>query len=173
MRQAEPVDIEVLEGDITTVRVDAVVTAANAPLVGGGGVDGAVHTAAGPRLLAALREGWPDGIETGQAVVTPAFDLSTAQWVIHAVGPVWRGGSSGEAELLESAYVDALARADDVGAASVAFPAISTGVYGYPKAAAAQIAVRALRGAQTSVEQVLLVAFDAATGASYRRLLGT
>jgi O-acetyl-ADP-ribose deacetylase (regulator of RNase III) len=164
-------EIRVLEGDITTLDVDAVVTAANAPLVGGGGVDGAVHAAAGPRLLAALREGWPDGIETGQAVVTPAFDLATASWVIHAVGPVWRGGSAGEPELLAAAYVDSLARADDVGAASVAFPAISTGVYGYPKPAAAQIAVRTLRQASTRVERALLVAFDAATAASYRALL--
>jgi O-acetyl-ADP-ribose deacetylase (regulator of RNase III) len=166
-------DIRVVEGDITTLAADALVTAANAALVGGGGVDGAVHAAAGPRLLAALREGWPDGIETGQAVVTPAFDLATARWVIHAVGPVWRGGSAGEPELLAAAYTDSLARADDVAAASVAFPAISTGVYGYPKAAAARIALQTLRQAATEVERAFLVAFDAATAASYRELLGS
>jgi O-acetyl-ADP-ribose deacetylase (regulator of RNase III) len=166
-------DIQVVEGDITTLAADALVTAANAALVGGGGVDGAVHTAAGPRLLAALREGWPDGIETGQAVVTPAFDLVTARWVIHAVGPVWRGGTAGEPELLAAAYTDSLARADDVAAASVAFPAISTGVYGYPKAPAARIAVQTLRQAATGVERAFLVAFDAATAASYRELVET
>jgi O-acetyl-ADP-ribose deacetylase (regulator of RNase III) len=165
------VDIEVLEGDITTVAVDAVVTAANAALVGGGGVDGAIHAAAGPQLVEALRAGWPDGIETGQAVVTPAFRLTTAAWVIHAVGPIWRDGGAGEAELLAGAYAESLARADDVGAASIAFPAISTGVYGYPKDDAARIAVETLRATPTRVQRCLLVAFDRGTAARYRRLV--
>ena len=160
-----------MEADITTVPVEAVVTAANAPLVGGGGVDGAIHAAAGPELLRALREGWPDGIETGQAVVTPAFRMTATSWVIHAVGPVWHGGGSGEADLLASAYAESLARADDVGAASVAFPAISTGVYGYPKDEAAKVAVNTLRTTPTSVDRAVLVAFDAATADRYLQLL--
>ena len=166
-----PVQLEVVEGDITTVPVDAVVAAANAALAGGGGVDGAIHAAAGPELLAALREGWPDGIETGQAVVTPAYRMTSARWVIHAVGPIWRGGGSGEAELLASSYVDSLARGDDVGAESVAFPAISTGIYGYPKDQAARIAVRTLLSTPTRVERAVLVAYDGATADRYRALL--
>jgi O-acetyl-ADP-ribose deacetylase (regulator of RNase III) len=165
------VRIEVVRGDITRQPVDAVVTAANAALVGGGGVDGAVHAAAGPRLLATLREGWPDGCGTGAAVATPAYGLAPVQWVIHAVGPVWRGGGHGEPAQLASAYTEALARADDVGARSVAFPAISTGVYGYPKEEAARVAVQALRNADARVERALLVAYDDATGDLYDRLL--
>jgi O-acetyl-ADP-ribose deacetylase (regulator of RNase III) len=167
------VDIEVVQGDITRVPADAVVAAANAPLVGGGGVDGAIHAAAGPGLLAALRAGWPDGIRPGEAVVTPAFDLETARWVIHAVGPIWRGGDAGEPEILTSAYAESLARADEVAAASVAFPAISTGVYGYPKQLAAEVAVRALQRTSTQVRRAILVAYDAATADRYRTLLFT
>jgi O-acetyl-ADP-ribose deacetylase (regulator of RNase III) len=165
------VRIDVVRGDITRQPVDAVVTAANARLVGGGGVDGAVHAAAGPQLLATLREGWPDGCGTGAAVATPAYGLAPVQWVIHAVGPVWRGGGHGEPAQLASAYTEALARADDVGARSVAFPAISTGVYGYPKEEAARIAIRALQSAETAVEQALLVAYDDAARERYDRLL--
>lgn len=166
-------DIEVVQGDITQVPADAVVAAANAALVGGGGVDGAIHAAAGPRLLAELRAGWPDGIAAGEAVVTRAFDLASAQWVIHAVGPIWRGGGAGEPELLASAYVESLARADDVGATSVAFPAISTGVYGYPKDLAAEVAVRTLLQTPTRVERAILVAYDGATAERYRIMLFT
>lgn len=153
--------IEVVRGDITTLEVDAVVTAANSGLRGGGGVDGAVHLAAGPWLLAACRE--IGGCPTGSAVVTPAFDLEPrVRWVVHAVGPVWSGGPDDET-LLAAAYTSSLARADEVGAGSIAFPAISTGVYGYPPADAARVSVAALRSAATSVERCLLVAFDEPT----------
>ena len=138
--------------------VDAVVTAANKQLRGGGGVDGAVHEAAGPELLAACRPLAP--CPAGRAVVTPAFLLAPVQWVIHAVGPVYYGPQ--DAETLASAYVSSLACADEVGARSVAFPSISTGVYGYPREDAARISVQALRTADTKVERVLLVAFDRA-----------
>lgn len=160
--------IEALQADITTLAVDAVVNAANSSLLGGGGVDGAVHRAAGPRLLEECR--LLGGCRTGQAKTTSAGNLP-ARWVIHTVGPVWRGGVHGEEELLASCYRSCLAEADRVGAGSVAFPAISTGVYGYPKVAAAEVAVRTLRAIPTSVERVLLVAYDESTLAEYRRLL--
>ena len=149
--------ITVVRADITAQRVDAIVTAANVPLRGGGGVDAAVHDAAGPELLRACRELAP--CPTGSAVITPAFDLAPVRWVIHAVGPVYSGPA--DAELLASAYVQSLARADEVGARSVAFPSISTGVYRYPAAEAAEVSVAALRGALTDVDSVLLVAFSA------------
>lgn len=147
--------ILVAQGNIITQRVEAIVTAANVGLRGGG-VDGAVHHAAGPELLRARREIAP--CPTGSAVVTPAFDLAPVRWVIHAVGPVYRR-TVDDAGLLQSAYTSSLARADEVGAASVAFPSISTGVYGYPGGAAASLSVQALRTAHTQVETVLLVAF--------------
>ena len=147
--------ITVVRADITAQRVDAIVTAANVPLRGGGGVDAAVHAAAGPELLRACRELAP--CPTGSAVITPAFDLAPVRWVIHAVGPRYLGPA--DAELLASAYVQSLARADQVGARSVAFPSISTGVYRYPAAEAAEVSVAALRGALTNVDSVLLVAF--------------
>jgi len=149
-------EITLVRGDITQQRVDAVVTAANTGLRGGGGVDGAIHAAAGPRLLQACRPLAP--CLPGSAVVTPAFDLAPVRWVIHAVGPVYAGPE--DAVTLASAYVSALARADEVGARSVAFPSISTGVYGYPADEASRVSVAALRGADTQVEQVLLVAFS-------------
>jgi O-acetyl-ADP-ribose deacetylase (regulator of RNase III) len=150
-------DIEVVRGDIVRADVDAIVTAANSQLRGGGGVDGAVHAAAGPQLLAACRPLAP--CPAGSAVITPAFDLAPVQWVIHAVGPIYSGPA--DAEVLASAYLSSLARADEVGATSVAFPSISTGVYGYPIEAAARVSVEALRGATTGVELVRLVAFNA------------
>ena len=162
--------IEVVEGDITRQPVEVVVTAANAQLAGGGGVDGAVHAAAGPELLEALRA-FPQGCPTGGAVITPAFGLAPVQWVVHAVGPIWYGGDRGEPGQLASAYSEALRLADDVGARSIAFPAISTGVYGYPRAAAAEIAVATLQDAHTQVEQALLVAYDRRTAELYRQLL--
>ena len=149
--------ITVIRADITGQRVDAIVTAANVALRGGGGVDAAVHDAAGPELLRACRELAP--CPTGSAVITPAFDLAPVRWVIHAVGPRYSGPA--DAELLASAYVQSLARADQVGARSVAFPSISTGVYRYPAAEAAEVSVAALRGALTNVNSVLLVAFTA------------
>jgi len=149
-------DITLVRGDITEQLVDAIVTAANVELRGGGGVDGAVHEAAGPHLLEALRPLAP--CPAGSAVVTPAFDLAPVRWVIHAVGPIYAGPA--DAETLASAYLSALARADEVGALSVAFPSISTGVYGYPADEASRISVEALKNARTAVEQVLLVAFS-------------
>lgn len=160
--------ITVVRGDITQQRVDAVVTAANEPLRGGGGVDGAVHRAAGPELLAACRPLAP--CPAGSAVVTPAFDLAPVRWVIHAVGPIWSGSPVDE-QRLRSAYVASLARADEVGARSVAFPSISTGVYGYPVDEAARVSVQALRDAETAVQEVLLVAFGERSARAWERAL--
>ena len=162
-------EIEVATGDITAIRVDAVVNAANHLLAGGGGVDGAIHRAAGwDELQDACRR--LGGCEPGQAKATPGFALP-ARWIIHAVGPVWRGGQTGEPDVLASCYRAALAVADELGAASVAFPAISTGAYGFPRRRAAEIAVTTLRSSATEVERVVLVAFDGETAATYRSLL--
>ena len=162
-------EIEVATGDITAIRVDAVVNAANHLLVGGGGVDGAIHRAAGwDELQDACRR--LGGCEPGQAKATPGFALP-ARWIIHAVGPVWRGGQTGEPDVLASCYRAALAVADELGAASVAFPAISTGAFGFPRRLAAEIAVTTLRSSATEVERVVLVAFDGETAATYRSLL--
>src|SRR5450759_1274925 len=149
--------LEVVQGDIVGQRVDAIVNAANQTLLGGGGVDGAIHRAAGPRLLEACR--LLGGCDVGDAKATPGFDLP-CRWVIHTVGPVWFGGSSGEEEALTSCYRRALEVADQLGAKSVAFPAISTGAFGFPEAEAAVIAVRTLRSTSTKVELARLVAFD-------------
>ena len=130
--------IEVVQADITTLPVDAIVNAANSSLLGGGGVDGAIHRAAGPRLLEATRK--IGGCPTGQARLTPGFDLP-AKWVIHTVGPVWQGGHAGEDDLLASCYRESLKVAASVEATTVAFPAISTGVYGFPMDRAARIAI--------------------------------
>ena len=160
--------IEPVIGDITAEQVDAVVNAANSSLLGGGGVDGAIHDAAGPELLEACRR--LGGCPPGDARATPGFDLP-ASWVIHAVGPVWKGGGQGEAELLAACYRRCLEVADELGAVSVAFPAISTGAYGYPREAAARIAVDTLRSTPTNVELVRLVAFDDETLRLYRAAL--
>ncbi len=155
-------------GDITRQDVDAIVNAANAALAGGGGVDGAIHRAAGEaELHAACRA--LGRCDTGDARATPGFRLK-ARWIIHAVGPVWHGGFQGEPELLASCYRRSLEVADELGVRSVAFPAISTGAYGYPKNDAARIAVATLGAATTGVELVRLMAFDSATLDLYLRL---
>jgi O-acetyl-ADP-ribose deacetylase len=154
--------IVLVKGDITREAVDAVVNAANSSLMGGGGVDGAIHRRGGPAILEECRRlretEWPDGLPTGRAVVTTAGDLP-ARWVIHTVGPVY-SRSEDRAALLASCHTEALGAADRVGARTVAFPAISTGVYGYPLGEAASIALRAVRAARTAVEEVLFVLFD-------------
>ena len=160
--------LEAIAGDITSEQVDAIVNAANSSLLGGGGVDGAIHRAAGPELTEACRK--LGGCPTGDAKATPGFALP-ARWVIHAVGPVWEGGDKGEAELLASCYRRSLEVADELGARTVAFPAISTGVYGYPKEEAARIAVATIRSTPTRVELVRLVAFDDEMRSLYEREL--
>jgi len=163
------VRIDALSGDITTLDVDAIVNAANPSLLGGGGVDGAIHRVAGPDLVDACRS--LHGCATGDAKPTPGFGLP-ARWVIHTVGPVWRGGHAGEAELLASCYRRCLEVADELGARTIAFPAISTGVYGYPPAEAAAVAIDTVTtGAVHSVDEVTFVAFDERTLALYLRLL--
>ncbi len=151
--------IEVVRGEITRIPVEAVVTAANQRLVGGSGVNGAVHAAAGPELLRALHPLAP--CPPGGAVVTPAVNMTSARWVVHAVGPRYHGPQ--EEPVLASAYTSALTRADEVGAASIAFPTISTGVYGYPDEDAARISVCAVRSASTRIRTVVLVAFTGRT----------
>jgi O-acetyl-ADP-ribose deacetylase (regulator of RNase III) len=163
--------IEVVRGDITTLDVDAVVNAANSELRGGGGVDGAIHRAAGPELLQACRA--IDGCPTGQVRVTPGFRLR-AKHVIHAVGPIWNGGGNGEPALLASAYREALLAAEQLGARNVAFPAISTGVYGYPLEAATTVAVATvaafLRDHATPA-LVIFCCFNETAECAYRRAL--
>ncbi|WP_349572853.1 O-acetyl-ADP-ribose deacetylase [Azotobacter salinestris] len=159
------------QGDLTCLAVDALVNAANPSLLGGGGVDGAVHRAAGPGMLAACRR--LGGCPTGEARLTPGFRLP-ARYVIHTVGPVWQGGDRGEAELLAACYRNSLALAERHGLESIAFPAISCGIYGYPPEQAAAIAVAELRRprpAGSSLRQALLVAFSTDMAALYRRLL--
>jgi len=162
-------DIQAVQGDITAQEVDAVVNAANQALAGGGGVDGAIHRAAGRRELQKACQAL-GGCATGDAKATPGFGLP-ARWIIHAVGPRWRGGDKGEPEALASCYRRSLEVADELGAKSVAFPAISTGIYGYPSDEAARIAVETIRSTPTEVELVRLVAFDEATHRLYVELL--
>ena len=165
--------LDVVQGDIAAQTTCAVVTAANAQLAGGGGVDGVIHRAAGPELLRAIRA--LHGCPTGSAVITPAFGLARqgVRHVIHAVGPIWRGGQSGEAELLAGAYRRSLELALEAGCDSVAFPAISTGVYGYPLPEAARVSVATilafLKGAPTL--SVRLVLYDGGTLNVFRRAL--
>ena len=157
-------------GDITTMRVDAIVNAANTSLLGGGGVDGAIHRAAGPELLAECRK--LGGCETGNAKATPGFKLP-AKWIFHAVGPMWHGGGHQEDELLESCYRRCLELAKQHKVRSIAFPAISTGVYGFPFKRAAHIAIDTVRENVTAsgVEVVRFVCFDPETMAIYEKFL--
>jgi O-acetyl-ADP-ribose deacetylase (regulator of RNase III) len=161
--------IEAVQGDITREHVDAIVNAANQGLGGGGGVDGAIHRAAGAKDLQAACAVL-GGCNIGDVKATPGFALP-ALWILHAVGPRYRDGQHGEPELLASCYRRSLQVADELGAKSVAFPAISTGIYGYPQADAAKIAVETLRSTPTNVDLARLVAFDDATLRLYEALL--
>ena len=160
--------IEVLETDITTLALDAIVNAANETLLGGGGVDGAIHRSAGPGLLAECRT--LGGCPTGEARITGGHNLP-ARHVIHTVGPIWRGGTHGEPALLAGCYRACLALAEAHGLRSLAFPAISCGVYGYPVPQACAIAVRELSAAQGRFERIVLAAFSADIARQYRALL--
>jgi len=164
------VEITAWQGDITRERVDAIVNAANPTLRRGGGVCGAIFAAAGPALDAACAA--IGGCETGYAVITPGFALP-ARWIVHTVGPVWDGGDRDEPALLASCYRRSVEVAGAAGAASIAFPAISTGIFGYPRGAAAEIAVATLRttGERSGIDVVHLVAFDAETLRDYEELL--
>ena len=176
-RNAAGRKITCIDGDITRVKADAIVNAANSGLAGGGGVDGAIHRAGGPEIMRELDEirRRAGGCPTGSAVATGAGKLP-ARYVFHAVGPVYRGGRHGEPELLAGCYRTALALADERGLRTISFPAISTGVYGYPLEEAAEIAVREvkahLEGATTTVEEATFVLFGRAAYEAYSRLLG-
>lgn len=167
--------IEMIQGDITNIEVDAIVNAANNSLLGGGGVDGAIHRRGGPEILAACqriraRQG---GCPTGEAVITTAGQLP-ARYVIHTVGPVWKGGHQNEEKLLRSCYLNSLRLAEENGVKSIAFPNISTGVYGYPKAAAARTAITAVQeylAGATAIERVIFICFDAENYDLYQELL--
>ena len=160
--------IEVVRADITTLAVDAIVNAANTSLLGGGGVDGAIHRAAGRELLAACRE--IGGCPTGEARITPGFRLP-ARWVVHAVGPRWNGGGRGEARLLAGAYESALRLARAHAARSIAFPCISTGAYGYPRESAARVALDVLQRHEEAFERILLCCFSEDDAELYRRTM--
>ncbi|MEV6240099.1 macro domain-containing protein [Lentzea sp. NPDC051838] len=160
--------IEVVRGDITAEHVDAIVTAANESLLGGGGVDGAIHRAAGPRLAEAGSALAP--CEPGKAVATPAFDLAPVKHVIHTVGPVWEGGDQGEDDVLISCYIESLLLAEELELESIAFPAIATGIYGFPTERAADLAAITIRSLPI-IERIRFVAFDHATNDALTKAL--
>ena len=159
--------IEIVSEDITKLDVDAIVNAANESLLGGGGVDGAIHRAAGPKLLEATRK--VGGCPTGEARITPGFDLP-ARFVIHTVGPVWQGGSEGEPEQLRDCYRNSFRLAKENDVRTIAFPAISTGVYGYPKEAAAEIAMTEMQQAENQFEKIIACCFNEDDAALYREV---
>lgn len=163
---------KVIEGDITTLEVDAIVNAANSSLLGGGGVDGAIHRGAGPQLKAECRQ--LGGCRTGDAKKTKGYNLPV-KWIIHTVGPVWRGGGNNEEQLLADCYRNSLELAVELGVKTIAFPSISTGAYGFPVERAAKIAVREIASflkKDQSIKEVVLVAFDSVTGQQYRQAAG-
>jgi len=167
-------ELSLVRGDITEQDVDAIVNAANSSLMGGGGVDGAIHRKGGPAILEECRrvraERWPEGLPTGEAVATTAGNLA-ARWVIHTVGPVYSDNEDRSA-LLASCHTASLRVADEIGATTVAFPAISTGVYGYPLELAAPVAIASVRNQYTRVEEVRFVLFDAAAYHAFARAAG-
>jgi O-acetyl-ADP-ribose deacetylase (regulator of RNase III) len=167
-------EIVLLEGDLTRQDVDAIVNAANRSLLGGGGVDGAIHQAGGPSILAECEElrrtTFPDGLPTGRAVATGGGDLAS-RWVIHTVGPVYAASADPPGELA-SCHTESLRVADELGVRTVAFPAISTGAFGYPLEEAAAVAVQAVRGADTRVEEVRFVLFEREAFDAFERALG-
>ena len=167
----QKVKIHLEIGDITTLKVDAIVNAANTTLLGGGGVDGAIHCAAGPKLLEECRT--LNGCPTGEAKITKGYNLPV-KFVIHTVGPVWHGGNRNEDKLLESCYKSSLKLARDNGIKSIAFPAISTGVYGFPSESAASIAVKTIMEfleKDESIKEVVFVCFDERTYLNYKKIL--
>lgn len=159
--------IQIIQGDITQLHLDAIVNAANSTLLGGGGVDGAIHRAAGPELLAACRP--LSGCPTGEARITPGFRLKAA-WVIHTVGPVWHGGTQNESSLLQACYENCFTLALQNNINSIAFPAISTGVYHFPKQAAATIALNIMLAAKNDFERIIACCFSAEDAALYRTI---